>query len=531
MICSKCGSEILEGASFCTECGEPVAGAGLSAAEQAARALSQRAASRPSAQASSSRKVSFAVAAVAVVAALGLLLLASGSGGLGSTSAQAAAYEVAVSLAAEGLGPGSTNVPLAVQGKTAAGEPYSQTAYVSPVQPVLRLPLGVFEVSLAGSPISSEGGLFRATSDEPAVVELQSDGSGGARLEGAAPGIGLEPIPDSEVTAEMVEAAVALARLDPAPSPDVNLAELAARATERAGRAGEGHVEAWPFSFDLPEYWVGKVEWTIETSRHSGLPYLIIRPKGMGEELLRIYVKNLSEEMVGGDIATHNLGSVTLEGFRVELWHDCWVVMASKGYGGLSDAELMTLIDLSSLGMVQFDEIPYEPLYAHAGEAVYEEYRQRGGAFHQETFDTITNSLELYKETESSAPSSGGLDDDAKAAVATEFAFEYYDVYRGDPNDFSSQVAQPYEEDLMKLIAPDSEYYYSMRESLSIVGPGAAFITDQVELVGANGDTFTVKVYGYGGQDTPLRPFVSTLEIRVNDEGKVTDCRTVSFEG
>ena len=109
-------------------------------------------------------------------------------------------YQIVASVKAPGLTGGGTRIPVRVQGKDARGNEVSQDAYLSHDGTGLSLPAGSYDVTVQGSPITADGGLYYVdntvlslevpeAADPNAVLEVPADQT-----------IALRPKPDDEVT-------------------------------------------------------------------------------------------------------------------------------------------------------------------------------------------------------------------------------------------------------------------------------------------------------------------------------------------
>lgn len=118
-------------------------------------------------------------------------------------------------------------------------------------------------------------------------------------------------------------------------------------------------IDAGPFTFELPEQWVGKVEVSIQ--EENGQPSALVSLPGNSEAKLATltYHTDGEDPMIGGDIGSHLAGHAKGSGTRVEVWtlNWPWLVAANSAPSGVSEAELRTLVELSSGGTLSYDDV------------------------------------------------------------------------------------------------------------------------------------------------------------------------------
>lgn len=403
MKCPKCGSEVSAAARFCTVCGARLDkgdGAAAAAAPEAASKAAPTAPAQalppdqtisapvqlPSDQVSvpapakrrDPRKVAVAslvVAALAVVVTCGAFIWKSASDRAAYDEAHRT-YQVTLRIEAEGLDTRTgTKVPIRVSGTDFEGQKVEQTAYVG-TGADLELMRGDYQLSVAASPISAQGTIYRVDG-----VGGKVSVSGGGAADG--PELKLAAIPAAEVTDAQLDAALKAARDGGAPSADAaqKLRDAAAKrrddgvakkkaddaaaaqkkaAEEKAAaeRAAAQNTATTPsYTFTVPAYWRGKVSLSVSGDE------VRVTSKQAGEEILRLYIGG--DDVPTGDIEAANLISAALGsgryvyGFAVNYGY---VIPSArkKTYASpdnvYTDAQARVLVDLQTGGAGSYDE-------------------------------------------------------------------------------------------------------------------------------------------------------------------------------
>lgn len=123
-------------------------------------------------------------------------------------------------------------------------------------------------------------------------------------------------------------------------------------------------VQADDYQFELPEYWRGKVDVTVDGDNVTISPSGLLRTSDDGLKLgvlASISVVPQSDEQVSGDIGSHLVYSdeTVVPGYRIEVWTQNWPwFAASGGYPAteFTTDELATLVDLSTGGSLSYDQ-------------------------------------------------------------------------------------------------------------------------------------------------------------------------------
>lgn len=148
---------------------------------------------------------------------------------------------------------------------------------------------------------------------------------------------------------------------------DVDVADGTATEAGSAGSAIEeasGTIEVGAYTFDVPEYWDGRVSVSL-----SGLdgdsPCASVHLAGNpAAELVKLTLLSGDEPNAAGDIGSYLAGSVASgNGTHVEVWANNWPWLAAhQAEGGtiglaVSEEELEELVDLSTGGELALDDV------------------------------------------------------------------------------------------------------------------------------------------------------------------------------
>ena len=122
--------------------------------------------------------------------------------------------------------------------------------------------------------------------------------------------------------------------------------------------ASSNTVNAGSFTFEIPDYWAGKVETTL--SEGTDGPVAIVHLTGNeNAKLATVSLCAGEEPAAAGDIGGHLVGSVPDgKGNHVEVWtlNWPWIAANTTAPEGVSESELRTLVDLSTGGALTYDD-------------------------------------------------------------------------------------------------------------------------------------------------------------------------------
>ena len=133
---------------------------------------------------------------------------------------------------------------------------------------------------------------------------------------------------------------------EPAPEPE----EVAPQQDEAPA---EKVIDTGAFTFEVPDYWLGKVEVSVEDADYG--PRATITLAGNADAVLAtLELVEGDQAEIAGDIGSHLVGSISDgNGSHVEVWTRNWPWLAaneSLENLGVSEDELATLVDLSTGG-------------------------------------------------------------------------------------------------------------------------------------------------------------------------------------
>ena len=124
--------------------------------------------------------------------------------------------------------------------------------------------------------------------------------------------------------------------------------------------AAEGTINCGQFTFAIPDYWAGKVAVSVDYEGYGPVATIKLPDSDLAV-LATISLLSGDEAMVAGDIGTHLVASVKNgKGDHVEVWTTNWPWIAandSQAGKNMSEDQLAQLVDLSSGGLLSFDEL------------------------------------------------------------------------------------------------------------------------------------------------------------------------------
>ena len=196
------------------------------------------------------RIVGFALAAIAAALVVGVLVWQILTH---VTTARAAADRVPLeaTLIIPGLDEAGSRVPVRIEGTDDAGNTVSETGYLDWLGRGLTLKRGTYRILIIGSPINSQGGIYRTNN---MWVNLMYDSNNKRYV--AVNDLALDPIDPAEVTDAELAQAVAWAKEDPERAAVANQLEQAVeeeRAEALAAQRAQKHVEPVEEPVEEPE--------------------------------------------------------------------------------------------------------------------------------------------------------------------------------------------------------------------------------------------------------------------------------------
>ena len=285
---------------------------------------------------------------------------------------------VAVSIpATEGAAQGSM-IPLTVRGTDLNGQPVDETRFVNWDGTGLTLLQGTFELSVAASPIASDGTLF-SPPENTATVTVSAPAGSGAAADPETPVNANAPVDltqqvsfsfgaldPASVTDDQINDAYTYASQGGASTENAMELRYAAqfkrdnavtaqqeekRQQEEAQKA-RYTVSSNPYSFELPEYWRGKVG-----VRQDG-DTTAVYPLNDPEKRLCTLMVRPAEENNAGDIANSLIYATPLpDGRTLTVWAPRWgyIVARAQQDGsaegqGYTDDGAQNLVDLQTGG-------------------------------------------------------------------------------------------------------------------------------------------------------------------------------------
>ncbi len=374
MFCPNCGCEIEEGTAFCPQCGQGVEGASASqpvastpvadskaagsfepAAESTptiSSAPEPASASKPDPKTHRRRNIIIAIAvalAVVAVGAGGALWWKTDSDAKAAFESSHSMHAVIIPVSAPGFDSADTRVPVQVTGTDLDGSAVDLQSYIGADGSGLELQQGDYVITVEASPLTDDGTVYAvpATSIQ---ITLGSDLESGQALqvdESAA--IKMDVVPALDVTEAQINAAADYAGKDAEGGKDAATLETykqaavskrddaiaqeqaveaaaaaqAAAEQEAAARKAALHVETSAYSFDLPDYWYGKVR--VST---SGTTTQVFMNDYAADPLFSVSVVPASYPNNAGDIGGGRIGAVDAGSQRIEMWQRNWLYLA-----------------------------------------------------------------------------------------------------------------------------------------------------------------------------------------------------------
>lgn len=265
----------------------------------------------------------------------------------------------------EGVSQG-TRIPLTVRGADLDGNAVDEMRYVNWDGTGLELAQGSYTLTVAASPIGSDGTLFQVPADTLSVqvTRDQADLTGAGTLT-------FTEIPAAEVTDDQINAAAQYASGDTVLGTDQELGlqalaqskRDAAVAQQQAEEAARQEQERAPYtvscdaySFEIPEYWRGKVS-VIQDGTTA-----VIYPTGAQNRLCTVYVRPSSETTAGGIGNSLIYQTPLASGDTLVVWAPRWAYLLAQASGdgtaeedGYTPELAQTLVGLQTGGAWTYD--------------------------------------------------------------------------------------------------------------------------------------------------------------------------------
>ncbi len=284
-----------------------------------------------------------------------------------------ALHPVTVSVSADGWDTtaGSSRLPVHVTGTAKDGSAVDEVQYVGSDGTGLVLRQGSYQLSVAASPIAADGTVY--TVPGTSISLSFESGSTDEQIDATAQGsFALEAVAALDVTDDMIASAYDYAAQDTvegaASAETLRAAAVkrrddaaAAQAEEEERQQRDGrHVEAASYAFDLPAYWDGRVNVTVDGDEvhiySSEFPRL---------EVCRISVQQGPTQDMG-DVALACMGDASIgQGRYASVWANRWGYVIGwayctnspdpDDYYSLDEAE--EIVDLQSGGAITYEEI------------------------------------------------------------------------------------------------------------------------------------------------------------------------------
>ncbi|CCY06116.1 putative uncharacterized protein [Eggerthella sp. CAG:1427] len=307
----------------------------------------------------------------------------------------------------------SSPIPIQIEGTDFESNSISiETLVSADMTEPIKLMRGTYTISVSASPFLEDGSMFDVSAgtaefevvgdsdsgDQGAVSDNQadasndeagtSDGNQASTSEDSdsknSASITIDPLPVEDMTEDMISASsdklLSLGCSQEAVTAFSDAAqaklkayqdELAAKKAEEeaakkaAEKAAQRHVSTDWYEFDIPEQWIGKVEWRTEGTRTlvhlSGYPAVT---------LVEVYARSTNEAGDGGDIAGGSAGGKTKGTTAVDLWAYNWAYWAAQysenGNQGprgvsLTESQYDQLLNLSTGGELSYSEVAANP--------------------------------------------------------------------------------------------------------------------------------------------------------------------------
>lgn len=298
-----------------------------------------------------------------------------------------------------------SKLPVHVTGTNASGS-VDGVQFVDDQGAGMSLTPGTYQLDFPASPIAADGSLYTLSSSGLGLTIADVDRGASVAVnlpEGTE--IALAPVDDPATTSDDdVNRAKDYASREGACPDGVSADDLAGKAADKRNQAladkkaaeekaaaeqraaeekaaaeaaaAARHVKAAEYEFDIPQYWVGRVN-----AQVNGNEVDIYSKKYPSRKVCWVEVEK-TEYLVAGDIGTSQMGlPVPLDSTRsVQVWANRWAYQAAsdfwrnQGYASISHDEAVELTDLQSGGSVSYDAVeasmgtngPEDPTYMSA---------------------------------------------------------------------------------------------------------------------------------------------------------------------
>lgn len=224
--------------------------------------------------------------------------------------------EITLHVVADGLDDAGSRVPLKVEGADAGGNAYDEVVYAAPSDDT-SLPQGTYDVSVAGSPIASDGTIY-SWDDSKVSVSTDGDQSDAGEAQ-----LSLTPVAATDVAQDQIDAAVDWAQKDEGLS--VNVDDLKEAAQSRMAEGSEqAAIDQYRQTLaDIPsqgaftvpgtptgEYWYALVK----MSQDDDPTMLVAQSTTSGQQNVRLYHYNPQTRSVDATTQVEDASGSTSDG-------------------------------------------------------------------------------------------------------------------------------------------------------------------------------------------------------------------------
>lgn len=290
-------------------------------------------------------------------------------------------YPVRLTIVAENYNPDtSTPIPVQISGTDFEGnEVFIETLVGSVDSKQITLMRGNYTLSASASPFLEDGSMYNVSSSRMDFEVVGDSGSGESQDMAS---INMSPLGVEAMTEDLIQTSSdklvslgydqeVLAKYSDAAKVKIQeyqaTQEAVAQAAAEAKAKAKRHISTDWYEFDIPDYWVGKVEYRTNNGTTE------VYPKGYPDyPLIRVELISSNAEINDGDIGDGVLGRKVNGKGGVELWRSNWPWKAA--YSCATGNEVIaisnkttrtslydTLIQLYTGGALTYDQVIANP--------------------------------------------------------------------------------------------------------------------------------------------------------------------------
>ena len=355
MNCPNCGCEFDAEQRYCTSCGADLFGLVSNAVEK------------------SRKKKTWLISLVVVFLALLVIILSyfiSAKVSQLNYEKEHQEYPVLISFDSGDVDSGSLSpVPISIEGTDFDGNEIVRNELVSAASPEpIYLLRGSYSFNISSTPIAKDGTLFDV-GDAKFSVEISGDEDTAVEAEDSSPTLTLKGIPEDEVSesqisqakADLVSAGVSeeeAGNYEQAATDKKKSYDAAVEKKKQEEALAARTVTSSKLKFVIPDYWVGKVKTSTDSSGS-----IFVKDLKTGQDLCSFLIANPSDEEEYGDVgggvfdSGYNKARTIRVDYSAQWWGNHFSPICGGGsYFDFSDDWKAHLVDISTGGRLTLEE-------------------------------------------------------------------------------------------------------------------------------------------------------------------------------